>query len=164
MFSSPLVLYNIPLCRIKVWVESNWLRGDFTVRDICTRSVVVELKLSKNYCPSKIFARLRLNHCIVGRALKKVGSLRIGQNDHLGPHFPKSELFQMKIFEIHVCVSFTFFQIFGTSWKHTTKLIIFAASISQVPSSDLGTSWPQALKQSFKYLERAKKNANIFRF
>ena len=66
------------------------------MRDICTRSVVVELKLSKNYCPSKIFARLRLNHCIVGRALKKVGSLRIGQNDHLGPHFPKSELFQMK--------------------------------------------------------------------
>ena len=103
-------------------------------------------------------------HCTMRYALKKPWISRICQIEPLRSHLPNSELFQMKIFENNICVSFTFFQIFGTSWKHTTKLIIFAASISQVPSSDLGTSWPQALKQSFKYLERAKKNANIFRF
>ena len=68
----------------------------------------------------------------------------------------------MKVFENNICVSFTFFQIFGTSWKHTTKLIIFAASISQVPSSDLGTSWPQKLqifgkgKKECKYFQILK--------
>ena len=48
------------------------------------------------------------------------------------------------------------------------KLDRVSPCFPQVAPSDenkhLGTSWPLALKQSFKYLEREKQNANIFRF
>ena len=124
MFSSPLVLYNIPLCRIKVWVESNWLRGDFTVRDIWTSlwnwnspRIILPSKIAIKslHCgliriilPSEI--AIKSLHCGLIRIILPskiaIKSLHCGLSSEesckfkdwskWSPHFPKSELFQMK--------------------------------------------------------------------
>ena len=98
------------ICQLCVSSWSTWVPGGFSNDRIWARNFGIPK-----------FDILRALHY----ALSPLGilKLRICQNDDLGSHFIKPELFQMKIFGCYLLCSFTFNSYLGTSWKQSPAAV-----------------------------------------